>query len=111
MKSSLMICHELFQSTIREQIGVKADIRPAPLAAYRCNVMADEVDKLGLQDFSARHGIDYWGGFPEGVRSQYYKVVLTGCRAGTILSFYIFMPVSWCDITHDDYLIYVISAR
>lgn len=56
--------------------------------------MADKVEELGLSDFAARQGIDYWGGFPQGDRSQYYKIVLTGCRAGKILSFYIFMPVS-----------------
>jgi len=55
--------------------------------------MADKIEQLGLQDFSARHGIDYWGGFPLGDRSQYYKIVATGCRSGSILSFYIFMPV------------------
>lgn len=54
--------------------------------------MADTVDKLGLHNFAAREGIDYWGGFPQGDRSQYNKIVLTGCRAGTILSFYVFMP-------------------
>ena len=55
--------------------------------------MADTVDKLGLHNFAAREGIDYWGGFPQGDRSQYNKIVLTGCRRGTILSFYVFMPV------------------
>lgn len=55
--------------------------------------MADKVEELGLHDFAARHGIDYWGGFPLENRSQYYKIVATGCRSGSILSFYIFMPV------------------
>ena len=72
---------------------MEAKTRPAPLAAYRCNILASTVDELGLHNFAARHGIDYWGGFPQDDRSQYYKIVLTGCRAGSILSFYVFMPV------------------
>lgn len=94
-------------------------MRPAPLAAYRCNVLASTVAEAGLTDFAGRQvsplpsqtsyttiatdlfshdcqGIDYWGGFPQGDRSQYKKIVATGCRGGDILSFYVFMPVSGC---------------
>lgn len=95
-------------------------MRPAPLAAYRCNVLSSTVAEAGLTDFAARQvgtlrdvlsvrdtyaalmmqGIDYWGGFPQGNRSQYNKIVATGCRGGKILSFYVFMPVS-SSFTHD----------
>jgi salicylate hydroxylase len=70
----------------------RADITPAPLAAYRCNIYAKTVDDLGLENLTASNGIDYWGGFKDGDRSQYFKIVLSGCRSGEILSFYLFMP-------------------
>jgi salicylate hydroxylase len=75
----------------------RADISPAPLAAYRCNIHASKVEELGLVNLTAKNGIDYWGGHPMvgsngEPRSQYFKIVLSGCRSGEILSFYLFMP-------------------
>jgi len=90
--ADLVVGADGIRSVVREQIGVQPDIKPAPLAAYRCNILSSTVDELGLHNFAARQGIDYWGGFPQGDRSQYNKIVLTGCRGGTILSFYVFMP-------------------
>ena len=62
------------------------------MAAYRANVDAKKVQELGLTNLAASNGIDYWGGFKDGDRSQYFKIVLSGCRSGEILSFYLFMP-------------------
>ena len=45
-----------------------------------------------MVNLTAANGIDYWGGHPMEKRSQYYKIVLSGCRNGDILSFYLFMP-------------------
>lgn len=78
-----------------DAVTLRAKVEPAPLAAYRCNIAAKTCDELGLENLTANNGIDYWGGFPEGDRSQYFKIVLSGCRGGEILSFYLFMPVGF----------------
>ena len=70
----------------------RAKITPAPLAAYRANINASTIAELGLENLAASNGIDFWGGFKDGDRSQYFKIVLSGCRSGSILSFYLFMP-------------------
>lgn len=90
--ADLIIGSDGIRSAVRPAIGIKADITPAPLAAYRANVYTKECEKLGLVNLAASNGIDYWGGFPDGKRSQYYKIVLSGCRSGEVLSFYLFMP-------------------
>lgn len=84
-----------YQSVTREQIGIRARISPAPIAAYRCNIDRSRVQELGLNmQYFDNEGIEFWGGYPEGDRSPYYKIVLSPCRGGDTLSFYVFMPVS-----------------
>lgn len=92
--ADMLIGSDGIRSAVRPAIGIQADVTPAPLAAYRCNIHAKTVDELGLVNLTASNGIDYWGGFRDGDRSQYFKIVLSGCRSGEILSFYLFMPVS-----------------
>lgn len=86
-------------------------MKPAPVACYRCNILTKTCHELGLKDFADTEvrlflactftyfdtvfqAIDYWGGWPSGEKadSQYYKIVLAGCRGGDVLSFYNFLP-------------------
>jgi len=36
------------QSVVREQIGVKPDIKTSPQTCYRCNVLTKDIKELGL---------------------------------------------------------------
>ncbi|KAF9641810.1 hypothetical protein BDM02DRAFT_3273686 [Thelephora ganbajun] len=81
------------RSVVREQIGVTPDTRAAAQTCYRCNVLAEDVRRLGLVDYSLDPAIQFWGGMPaENGRSKYYKIVMTSCSGGDIVSFYCFMP-------------------
>lgn len=92
VKHDMIIGSDGIRSAVRPCIGIEAKVEPAPLAAYRANIAAKTCEELGLENLTSNNGIDYWGGFKEGDRSQYFKIVLSGCRSGEILSFYLFMP-------------------
>ena len=49
------------------------------------------VEELGLS-WAANPAIQFWGGFPTPDQSQYYKIVMSPCSGGDIVSFYCFMP-------------------
>ncbi|KAF9648442.1 FAD/NAD(P)-binding domain-containing protein [Thelephora ganbajun] len=81
------------RSVVRGQIGVTPDTHAAAQTCYRCNVLAEDVRRLGLVDYSLDPAIQFWGGTPgENGRSKYYKIVMTSCSGGDIVSFYCFMP-------------------
>lgn len=79
------------RSNVRKSIGITPQITSAPQTCYRCNVMKNEVEKLG-ESWANHHAIQYWGGYPRVGLSQYYKIVMSPCRSGEVLSFYCFMP-------------------
>ncbi|THU85367.1 salicylate hydroxylase [Dendrothele bispora CBS 962.96] len=83
------------QSIVRGQISVRPDAKSAPQTCYRCNVRREDIDRLGLVKYSYDPAIQFWGGIQgPGVdgRSKFYKIVMTPCSGGEIVSFYCFMP-------------------
>ena len=91
VRADLIIGSDGIRSSVRSAIGVKTETHSAPQTCYRCNVHKDEVKKLGL-DWASDPAIQFWGGYPRADLSQYYKIVMSPCAGGDIVSFYCFMP-------------------
>ncbi|RXW25751.1 hypothetical protein EST38_g82 [Candolleomyces aberdarensis] len=93
IQADLIIGADGIRSVVREQIGVKPDIKTSPQTCYRCNVLTKDIKALGLVKHSYEPAIQFWGG-SEGRngRSKYYKIVMSPCSGGEIVSFYCFMP-------------------
>lgn len=81
------------------------EVRSAPVTCYRCNVLTSTVKKLGLVDYAADPAIQFWGGMPDlnGKRSQYYKIVMSPCRGGEVISFYCFLPTEMTNHTEEGF--------
>ncbi|KAJ7265854.1 salicylate hydroxylase [Mycena haematopus] len=91
--ADLIIGADGIRSVVRGQIGVIPDSKSAPQTCYRCNVLTEDVKKLGLVDYSYAPAIQYWGGVSgKNGRSKYYKIVMSPCSGGEVVSFYCFMP-------------------
>ncbi|KAF9647651.1 salicylate hydroxylase [Thelephora ganbajun] len=91
--ADIIIGADGIRSVVRGQIGVVPDTRAGAQTCYRCNVLAEDVRRLGLVDYSLDPAIQFWGGMPgENGRSKYYKIVMTSCSGGDVVSFYCFMP-------------------
>ena len=91
VKADLIIGADGIRSKVREEIGNKTSKTSAPQTCYRVNVHKEEIERLGL-DWAADPAIQFWGGYPQEGLSQYYKVVMSPCAGGDIVSFYLFMP-------------------
>lgn len=74
-------------STVRTVIGIKPETTAAGWSCLHANVDTDQVLKLGLVDYSKNSAIEYWGGY-----DTHYKVVLSPCNGGKLLSYYCFFP-------------------
>ncbi|CAK5275813.1 unnamed protein product [Mycena citricolor] len=93
VSADLIIGSDGIRSVVRGQLGIVPDMKSAPQTCYRCNVLTEDVKKLGLVDYSYAPAIQYWGGVPDkNGRSKYYKIVMSPCSGGEIVSFYCFMP-------------------
>lgn len=91
--ADLIVGADGIRSVIRQQIGITPNMRAAPQTCYRCNVLTKDVKRLGLVDYSYEPAIQYWGGMvTKSGRSKFYKIVMTPCSGGDIVSFYCFMP-------------------
>jgi salicylate hydroxylase len=51
------------------------------------NVDTEKAVKLGLVDYSKNSALEYWGGY-----NTHYKIVLSPCNGGKLLSYYCFFP-------------------
>ncbi|PWY96905.1 FAD/NAD(P)-binding domain-containing protein [Testicularia cyperi] len=91
VKADLIVGSDGIRSKVRSAIGVTPEITSAPQTCYRCNVSKDEVERLGLS-WAADPAIQFWGGYPKDGLNQYYKIVMSPCAGGDIVSFYCFMP-------------------
>lgn len=89
--ADLIIGSDGIRSKVRSSIGVEPQITSAPQTCYRCNVSKQEVERLGLS-WAADPAIQFWGGFPKPGLNHYYKIVMSPCAGGDIVSFYCFMP-------------------
>ncbi|KAF9076582.1 salicylate hydroxylase [Rhodocollybia butyracea] len=93
VQADLIIGADGIRSAVRSQIGVVPEMKSAPQTCYRVNVKKSTVDKLGLVKYSYDPAIQFWGGVQgKNGRSKYYKVVMSPCSGGEIVSFYCFMP-------------------
>jgi len=91
LQFDLVVGSDGIRSTVREQMGIIPEKTSAPQTCYRCNVPKARVEELGLA-WANDPAIQFWGGFPTEGLSQYYKIVMSPCAGGDILSFYCFMP-------------------
>ncbi|KAJ6567292.1 salicylate hydroxylase [Mycena vulgaris] len=91
--ADLIIGADGIRSAVRTQLGIVPNTKSAAQTCYRCNVMTEDIKKLGLVDYSYAPAIQYWGGVPgKNGRSKYYKIVMSPCSGGDVVSFYCFMP-------------------
>lgn len=91
LQFDMVIGADGIRSTVREQMGIVPDKKSAPQTCYRCNVPKEKVEQLGLA-WANDPAIQFWNGIPREDLSQYYKIVMSPCAGGDILSFYCFMP-------------------
>lgn len=91
VRADLVIGSDGIRSNVRKAIGVETHVKSAPQTCYRCNVAKEEVERLGLE-WASDPAIQFWGGVPAQVDSHYYKIVMSPCAGGDIVSFYCFMP-------------------
>jgi salicylate hydroxylase len=73
---------------VRGIIGVHPAKRPSEQSCLHANVMTEKAVALGLVDYSQDAALEYWGG-QEG---KWYKIVLSPCNNGSLLSYYCFFP-------------------
>ncbi|KAJ3922680.1 salicylate hydroxylase [Lentinula edodes] len=89
VKADIIIGADGIRSVVRGQIGVVPDMKSAPQTCYRLNVKKSVVDELGLVKYSYEPAIQFWGGLQgKNGRSKYYKIVMSPCSDGEIVSFY-----------------------
>ncbi|TPX07946.1 uncharacterized protein E0L32_010401 [Thyridium curvatum] len=81
-------------SAVRVALGVTPNRRPATCTCLHANVDTDKAVKLGLVDYSKNSAIEYWGGY-----NTHYKIVLSPCNGGRLLSYYCFFPREAGDLT------------
>ncbi|ESK93765.1 salicylate hydroxylase [Moniliophthora roreri MCA 2997] len=96
VKADLIVGADGIRSVVRRELGIVPDVMSAAQTCYRCNVPRDVIDKLGLVKYSYEPAIQFWGGMEgksrDGVRSKYYKIVMSPCSGAETVSFYCFMP-------------------
>lgn len=86
-KHDVIIGADGIGSTVRSVLGIKVDKVPASWSCLHTNVDTEEAVKLGLVDYSKNAAIEYWGGY-----HSHYKIVLSPCNGGKLLSYYCFFP-------------------
>jgi salicylate hydroxylase len=67
-------------------------------------VRASDIEKLGLMGDATDPAIQFWGGFPKGELSRYYKIVMSPCSDGQVVSFYCFMPTEMTNHTQEGFV-------
>ncbi|KAF7371483.1 Salicylate hydroxylase [Mycena venus] len=83
-------------SVVRRELGIVPGSKSAPQTCYRCNVLTEDVKKLGLVDYSYAPAIQYWGGVAgKNGRSKYYwRPLPLGHIKGKLLEFRS-CPIHW----------------
>ncbi|TVY80316.1 FAD-dependent monooxygenase OpS4 [Lachnellula suecica] len=74
-------------SAVRSLLGVTPERRAASCSCLHANVNTAEAVKLGLVDYSQNNALEYWGGL-----DSHFKIVLSPCNGGSLLSYYCFFP-------------------
>ncbi|OAQ59329.1 salicylate hydroxylase [Pochonia chlamydosporia 170] len=81
-------------SQIRKVMGIETVRKPATCTCLHANVDTEKAVKLGLVDYSVNSAIEYWGGY-----HTHFKIVLSPCNRGRLLSYYCFFPREAGDLT------------
>ncbi|TRM64901.1 hypothetical protein BD626DRAFT_567760 [Schizophyllum amplum] len=96
IKADVIIGADGIRSNVRTALGIKTERKYAPQTCFRCNVLTDDVKRLGLVDYSYEPAIQYWNGFEQHEDvNKYFKIVMSPCAGGDIVSFYCFMPTEY----------------
>ncbi|KAL6244790.1 hypothetical protein RBB50_008318 [Rhinocladiella similis] len=74
-------------SALRNVLGIKTIRKPATCTCLHTNVDTEKAVKLGLVDYSQNSALEYWGGY-----DTHFKIVLSPCNGGKLLSYYCFFP-------------------
>lgn len=82
-------------SSLRSIFGIEASRKPATCTCLHANVETAKAVELGLVDYSQNSALEYWGGY-----NTHYKIVLSPCNGGTLLSYYCFFPREASDLAH-----------
>ncbi|KAH8679202.1 putative salicylate hydroxylase [Ilyonectria robusta] len=82
-------------SSLRSIFGIEASRKPATCTCLHANVETAKAVELGLVDYSQNSALEYWGGY-----DTHYKIVLSPCNGGTLLSYYCFFPREASDLAH-----------
>ncbi|RSL89280.1 hypothetical protein CEP52_014943 [Fusarium oligoseptatum] len=98
VKHDVIIGADGIGSTVRQELGIKAIRNPATCTCLHSNVDTEEAVKLGLVDYSKNSAIEYWGGY-----NTHYKIVLSPCNGGRLLSYYCFFPREASDLAHQSW--------
>ncbi|RYP14194.1 hypothetical protein DL765_006555 [Monosporascus sp. GIB2] len=87
VKHDVVIGADGIGSAVRKIIGIQTVRRPATCTCLHANVDTEKAVKLGLIDYSKNSALEYWGGY-----DTHYKIVLSPCNGGKLLSYYCFFP-------------------
>jgi len=87
-QADLIVCADGIRSQMREQLGVIPNVEPSTSCCYRCIISADKLRELGLDEFLHSEAIEFWGG------NGIYKIVMSSCSNGNVVSCYCFYPAS-----------------
>ncbi|UPK97550.1 hypothetical protein LCI18_008485 [Fusarium solani-melongenae] len=98
VKHDVIIGADGIGSTVRQELGIKAIKNPATCTCLHSNVDTEKAVKLGLVDYSKNSAIEYWGGY-----NTHYKIVLSPCNGGRLLSYYCFFPREASDLAHQSW--------
>ncbi|BEJ17786.1 hypothetical protein CspHIS471_0700540 [Cutaneotrichosporon sp. HIS471] len=104
IKADVIIGSDGIRSVLRKEIGVIPQMRSAPQTCYRCNVKKTDIEKFGLMGDAVDPAIQFWGGFTKGDINRYYKIVMSPCSDGEIVSFYCFMPTEMTNHTQEGFV-------
>ncbi|TVY79972.1 FAD-dependent urate hydroxylase [Fusarium oxysporum f. sp. cubense] len=87
VKHDVIIGADGIGSTLRSVFGIKPDRKPATCTCLHTNVDTAKAVELGLVDYSQNSALEYWGGY-----NTHFKIVLSPCNGGKLLSYYCFFP-------------------
>lgn len=87
MKHDVVIGADGIGSSLRTVLGIQTVRRPATCTCLHTNVDTETAVKLGLVDYSKNSALEYWGGY-----NTHFKIVLSPCNGGKLLSYYCFFP-------------------
>ncbi|KAF2212812.1 hypothetical protein CERZMDRAFT_111840 [Cercospora zeae-maydis SCOH1-5] len=88
VKHDVIIGADGIGSATRKALGVIPERKPATCTCLHTNVDTAKAVELGLVDYSLNSAIEYWGGHDD----SHWKIVLSPCNGGKLLSYYCFFP-------------------